>query len=125
MNGEGFRPLKQADQFDGDMVGRIFRRRVPSAKRDASLWLDQLQPNEWLAVDLAAKLQIPKNTLHAWIRRGWIHHRKLAGYRAPCICWADESELQRLRRLRQTPHGWWDPALPKTLVAPKERANCE
>ena len=75
--------------------------------------------DEWLVLDLAAELNVPKNTLHAWIRRGWVRHRKLAGYRAPCVCWVDGEELRRLRQLRKMPHGWWDPPLPAELTTPK------
>jgi hypothetical protein len=80
-----------------------------------------LHKNEWLVADLTAELGIPKKTLHAWIRRGWVHHRKLPGSRAPWICWADADELRRLRLLRRTPHGWWDPPLTVDLTKPKPR----
>ena len=43
----------------------------------------------------------------------------LTGPRAPWACWVDAGELRRLRRLRQTPHGWWDPPLPTELTTPK------
>jgi hypothetical protein len=74
-------------------------------------------------VDLAIKLRIPKKTLLAWLRRGWVHFRTLAGPRAPWICWADAGELRRLRRLRRTPHGWWDQPLPTELTTPKPRSG--
>jgi len=45
--------------------------------------------------------------------------RKLPGYRGRMICWADTHDLGRLRRLRQTKHGWWDPPLPAELTEPK------
>jgi hypothetical protein len=47
--------------------------------------------------------------------------RKLPGYRGPVICWADAEELDRLRRLRQTKHGWWDPPLSAELTTPKQK----
>lgn len=90
----------------------------PGAKAHASRKL--LKENEWLAIDLAAKLEMPKNTLFSWIRRGWVHVvRQLPGYRGRAICWADADELDRLGRLRQTKHGWWDPPLPAELTTPK------
>ena len=82
-----------------------------------------LEGGERFAVDLASELGIPKNLLHLWIRRGWVRHRRLDGYRAPCICWADADELRRLHRLYRTPRGWWDPPLPRELITPKPRTE--
>ena len=59
---------------------------------------ETLEEDAWSVVDLTSELGIPKNTLHAWVRRGWVRHRRLEGYRAPCICWADADELRRLRQ---------------------------
>jgi DNA invertase Pin-like site-specific DNA recombinase len=121
LNVEGFRPLKQADRFTGPIVWRILRRRSPSPKPLAERWRGELRKDEWFVADLAVELGTPKKTLHAWLRRGWIQYRVLTGYRAPCVCWADADELRRLRRLRQTPHGWWDPPLRAELTTPKPR----
>jgi DNA invertase Pin-like site-specific DNA recombinase len=119
LNAEGFRPLKQADQFHGAIVWRILRSRSPSPKPLAEKWRGELRKDEWFVADLAVKLGIPKKTLLAWLRRGWARYRVLTGPRAPWACWADAGELQRLRRLRRTPHGWWDPPLPPELTMPK------
>ncbi len=119
LNQEGYRPLKGADHFHRDMVGRILRRRSSEAKPRQRVQRGLLQKHEWFVVDLAEKLRIPKNTLHAWIRRGWIRARSQPGYRAPCICWADADERARLRKLHRTPRGWWDPPLPGELTTPK------
>jgi DNA invertase Pin-like site-specific DNA recombinase len=122
LNVEGFRPLKPGAQFNGSMVWRILRRRSPpAAGPGADRWRKGLQKGEWLMADLSAKLGIPKHTLLAWIGRGWIGYRRLTGYRAPLVCWADAGELRRLHRLRRTPHGWWDPPLPADLITPKPR----
>jgi hypothetical protein len=121
LNAEGFRPIKQAVQFDRDIVWRILRRRSPSPKPLVERRRGELQKDEWFVVDLVAKLRVSKPTLHAWIRRGWVHHRRLTGNREPVVCWADADELRRLRRLRHTPHGWWDPPLPAELTTPKLR----
>jgi hypothetical protein len=58
----------------------------------------------------------------AWLKNGWVRFRRLPGYRGRCLCWADAAELKRLRKLRDTPHGWWDPPLPAALTTPKPRA---
>jgi hypothetical protein len=70
-------------------------------------------------IDLAGKLGIGKNTLHAWLQRGWVRYRRLPGYRGRCVCWANAGELERLGRLADTPRGWWDPPLPSELTTPK------
>jgi hypothetical protein len=75
--------------------------------------------NEWFVIDLAARLGIGKNTLHAWLQRGWVRYRRLPGYRGRCVCWADAGELERLGRLARTPRGWWAPALLPELTTPK------
>jgi hypothetical protein len=123
LNGEGFRPLKQADRFTGQIVWRILRRRSPSPKPLMERWRGELQRDEWFVGDLAGKLGIPKKTLLAWLHRGWVKYRALRGPRAPWVCWADAEELRRLRRLRRTPHGWWDPPLPTELTTPKPRST--
>jgi hypothetical protein len=121
LNAEGFRPLKQAERFKASIVWRILRQRSPSPKPLAERWRGELRKNEWFVIDLAVKLGIPKKTLYAWLRRGWVRYRVLTGPRAPWACWADAGELRRLHRLRRTPHGWWDPPLPAELTTPKPR----
>ena len=84
--------------------------------------------DEWFVIDLAGKLGIGKNTLHAWLRRGWVRYRRLPGYRGRCVCWADAGELKRLGRLAHTPRGWWDPPLPSELTTPKplpSKSRCQ
>jgi hypothetical protein len=79
--------------------------------------------NQWPATDLAARLQMPKNTLLQWVRRGWVHAvRQLPGYRGRVIFWADDKELDRLQRLRTTGHNWWDEPVPEELTTPKIRS---
>lgn len=121
LNSAGFRPLKQADKFDSDIVSGLVRRlkkQPPGEKAKAPK--ATLEPNEWLAIDLAERLKMPKNTLFSWIKRGWVRTiRQLPGYRGRIICWADANELERLHHLRETKHGWWDPPLPAELTTPK------
>jgi hypothetical protein len=121
LNHDGFHPVKQADKFHSNIVSRLVRqldRKLPGSRAKALTGI--LNENEWFVVDLASQLKTPKNTLLAWIKRGWVRvARQLPGYRGRVICWADAEELHRLRHLRQTKHGWWDPPLPAELTTPK------
>jgi hypothetical protein len=119
LNGEGFRPPKKAARFEGNMIGRILKRQTPGWHPRPKVPRSELGKDEWLVVDLAVTLGIPKNTLHGWIQCGWVRTRSLSGHRAPLVCWADGDELERLRRLRETPHGWWDAPLPAALTTPE------
>jgi DNA invertase Pin-like site-specific DNA recombinase len=121
LNHEGFRPLQRAPKFHTDIICRIFRRlrkQRPSAREiDKQA---QLGENEWFILSLATHLQLPKNTLHAWARRGWLHVvRQLPGSRGRMICWADAKEIDRLTRLRDTPKNWWDLPLPAEITMPR------
>jgi DNA invertase Pin-like site-specific DNA recombinase len=121
LNREGFRPLPPAEKFHKNIVCGIFRKvrkHGPSAREIDRQ--DRLAGNEWFILSLAAQLQLPKNTLHAWIRRGWVHvARQLPGRLGRKICWADADEIDRLRRLRDTPRSWWDLPLPAELTTPR------
>lgn len=122
LNREGFRPAKRAKQFHSDLVSALIRRheRSPRGSR-AQAPAGLLKENEWFILNLVQELGMPKNTLCAWIKRGWVRVvRQLPGYRGRTICWADADELDRLRRLRETRHGWWDPTLPAELTTPKQ-----
>ena len=122
LNRDGFRPVKQAEKFHSDIVSRLVRqleKKHPGPRAKASNGM--LKENEWLVIDLATALDMPKSTLFAWINRSWVRVvRQLVGYRGRIICWADADELNRLRRLRQTKHGWWDEPLPAELTTPNQ-----
>lgn len=120
LNSEGFRPAKKAKKFHSDLVSGLMRRhykRVPAPLANPRSEL--LKKDEWFVIELAAELEMPKNTAIAWVKRGWIRTvRQLPGYRGRLICWADADDLARLRKLRETKHGWWDPTLPLELTTP-------
>ena len=121
LNRDGFRPAKQAEKFHADLVGNLLRGHAGSQpgprSRPPNLVLEE---NEWLAIDLAPRIGIAKNTLLSWIKRGWVHvSRRLPGFHGRVICWVDAAELKRLRRLRETKHNWWDQPLPAELTTPK------
>ena len=124
LNAEGFHPSKGTRQFTNQTVYHLWRRNFASTSRPRrQVPAGLLQPNEWSVLDLANELQLPKNTLFAWMRRGWVRFRRLPGYRGRCLCWADAAELKRLRQLRDTPHGWWDSPLPSELTTVKPKPS--
>ena len=59
---------------------------------------ERLETNEWWVADLSRKLNIRHQKLHNWAERGWVRSRrtKRRGY---WILWADDIEIDRLRRL--------------------------
>jgi hypothetical protein len=120
LNTEGYRPPKCAERFHKDIVGRLLKRRTPGGPPEAAMDRDVLGQHEWFVVDLAKRLGVGKNTLHAWLQRGWVRYRRLPGYRGRCVCWVDAEELARLERLARAPRGWWDPP-PSELTTPKPR----
>jgi hypothetical protein len=121
LNAEGYRPSKRATRFHKNIVVRLLKRRTPAERPGASGTRALLEKDEWFVRDLARRLKIGKNTLHAWLLRGWVTYRRLPGYRGPCVCWADAEELRRLRKLQQTPRGSWAVDLPLELITPKPR----
>jgi DNA invertase Pin-like site-specific DNA recombinase len=124
LNAEGFRPAKRRETFNRSMVRQMLSRRLRSGPRPRAL-VDgsPLQKHEWWLTDLARELGIPVPTVHTWLRRGWITCRKLAGAGGRWILWADDHELDRLRRLRACPRSWADQPYPAELTTPKTRST--
>jgi hypothetical protein len=105
---EGFRPPKRASRFTAGMVRRLLhelglRARVPRSSSTAILSPDE----RWLH-DLARLLAVSPHTLHGWRKKGWIQARQIGGRGGPWAVWADASELDRLRALRECPRSWAD-----------------
>lgn len=117
LNTEGYHPPKCAERFHKNIVSRLLGRRTPGGPL-RSTDRSTLGRDEWFVIDLAKRLGIGKTTLHAWLQRGWVRHRRLPGYRGRCICWADAGELERLGRLARAPRGWWAQAPPPELTTP-------
>jgi DNA invertase Pin-like site-specific DNA recombinase len=120
LNAEGFRPAKRRETFNCSMVRQMLSRRfrVGPCPR-STIEGGPLKKHEWWLTDLARKLEIPSPTVHSWLRRGWIACRKLSGSCGRWILWADDHELDRLRRLRTCPRGWADQPYPPELTTPK------
>jgi DNA invertase Pin-like site-specific DNA recombinase len=124
LNGEGWRPPKRRATFNGPMVRALLSRRaLPSPRPRAIDAADLLKPHEWWFPDLAGRLDMPHPTLYSWLRRGWVHARQLPGAQGRWILWADEEELDRLKRLRACPHTWCEQPLFHKLITPKPRTE--
>ena len=80
-----------------------------------------LDEHEWLLTDLARKLEMPRATLHHWVRVGWVQGRKLPTPDGHWVIWADADELDRMARLRTCPRGWSDKHIDAHLIKPKAR----
>jgi DNA invertase Pin-like site-specific DNA recombinase len=114
---EGYRPPKQAERFSRqavhELLGRLGLRRVRPRRRA------DLGEDEWWLADLERALDIPKATLHAWVKRGWVKARQQENSKR-WIVWADEAEIERLKRRRALPAGhdshqrWLDSASPRS-----------
>lgn len=122
LNAEGFRPAKRRETFNCSMVRQMLSRHFRSGPRPRGLSeASPLKDHEWWLTDLARELGMPTPTVHSWLRRGWITARKLTGVGGRWVLWADEEELDRLRRLRASPRGWSDQPYPPELTTPKTR----
>jgi hypothetical protein len=80
-------------------LSRTISRRSQGAPR--------LRKHEWTMTELAAALAMPTVTLYSWLRRGWVRGRQLNAPRRPWALWADDTELSRLRALRDAPKRGW------------------
>jgi hypothetical protein len=120
LNREGFRPAKRRQTFNSTMVRQMLSRKLRSGPRPRALTVESpLRDHEWWLTDLARDLGIPQPTIHTWVARGWITARKLPGPCGRWILWADDQELDRLKRLRASGRSWSDQPYPRELTTPK------
>lgn len=123
LNDEGFQPANQAAKFNDSIVGRLAKKlcaELTSVDRRVPV---ECAHEEWTIVALARELNIPRTTLQTWKDRGWLHvARRLPGVRGQIIYWADDRELDRLRRLRRAKWHYGDPPLPADLTTPLRNA---
>lgn len=119
LNQEGVMPLR-GTCFSNFMISRLLIQRglhLPyGRKRPESVTLAE---HEWWLPDLADKLRMPRSSLAHWYNLGWVHGRKLAGLRGRVILWADDIEVDRLKRLRETRRRWSDNPYPAELTTPQ------
>jgi DNA invertase Pin-like site-specific DNA recombinase len=122
LNREGFHPPKRSARFTGGTVARLLAKWGRTGPRPRVVaGPGVLGEDEWLLTDLARRLEIPRNTLHRWVRVGWVHARKLPTPGGHWVIWADADELDRLSRIRTCPRGWSDEQVFSSLINPKPR----
>jgi DNA invertase Pin-like site-specific DNA recombinase len=131
---EGWRPPKRSARLGYQSVKQLAQRwGLQGPKFELKQRPIERSAGEWTVIELAAKLQMPHITLHAWLYRGWLQARKEAGSRGRWLIRADEIELERLRALRRrTPgqtnrekwlRGQGEPADPAPQSRPKPRGT--
>jgi DNA invertase Pin-like site-specific DNA recombinase len=121
LNAEGWHPPKRRDTFTSEMVRSVLSRQGLARWKQRSGPHPELRPNEWLLLDLAAKLQMPTVTLYNWIRRGWVTARQLQQRTRARPLWAinaDEQEIARLLTLRTAPKHEWRGRLRESRAPP-------
>ena len=122
LNREGFRPPRGPDRFDRHMVNRLLvRAGLLGAGEGRRVNAEDLQPDEWRLSDLASALGVPAVTLRHWRDRGWVRARRSSTVGGCWILWADEAELERLRRLRAWRRGGHNRVRPSELTTPRHR----
>jgi len=107
LHAEGYRPPKRSARFDRQAVQDLIQRLELRPRRPPRAPTVTLGADEWWVGDLARALAMPRATVENWIKRGWVRARRqveVQGQRR-WVVWADQGELDRLRRQRQRPAG--------------------
>jgi transposase-like protein len=94
LNAEGFVPPHRG-VFTEFVVSALMQRLglVGELFRD-----DLLQKHERWISDLARELGVIPQTIHYWIKQGWIHSRRTPSGKYLMV-WADKDEMRRLKQL--------------------------
>ncbi|MDJ0701932.1 MAG: recombinase family protein [Leptolyngbyaceae cyanobacterium MO_188.B28] len=100
LNQEGFRPSRKTQTFNHDSVWALMRTLGLTHPDKAKTSSEELGPHEWWVRDLAQALDMPSPTLLSWRRKGKLQAREVSEAGQRWIIWADEAELERLRRYR-------------------------
>jgi DNA invertase Pin-like site-specific DNA recombinase len=116
LNDEGFRTPRQSRKFNRTTVLKLLSRTGIFSKRTYKC---KISSNEWRLSDLSRELKMSPSKLRAWMLRGWVHGRQIAGRRW-WILWADDDELTRLRKLKDRSFRGVE-SYPEELTRPKER----
>lgn len=104
LNAEGYRPPKRRESFGAQGIGDLMHRLGLTRKKSHSKERADLGEEEWWLPELALAIGMPGVTLYHWVRRGWVNARQREDRR--WVVWADEAEVERLRRLHRLPRGY-------------------
>ncbi len=107
LDAEGYRSPKLVEGFGHQGVQKLMRR-LGLCQREERQHPPEglLGEHEWWLGELAGRIQMPKQTLYTWVRRGWVSSRQLQDHARRWVVWADKAELERLRRLHELPRGY-------------------
>ena len=117
LNTEGWRPPKRRKTYNAPMVRGLLSRQglgtgTPKQQHTAKL---NRKAHEWTLKELAGKLEMPEPTLYAWLRKKQLKGRKVQiAKRSIWLVQADDSELERLRKLRITQRPWANQLIEET-----------
>jgi hypothetical protein len=81
-----------------------------------------LVADEWWLRDLADELGLGYGRFKEWVRKGYVHARRV-GSRKHLVIWADAEEWDRLRRLRDAFRPGQASPDPAELTRPKARPD--
>jgi DNA invertase Pin-like site-specific DNA recombinase/uncharacterized protein YndB with AHSA1/START domain/DNA-binding transcriptional MerR regulator len=123
LNREGFAPPKRTTRFTAQMITRLLTQHYRQSPHRAATGQTALGPQEYWLTEVARQLNIPVATLHKWKRVGWVRSRKVPVTGGRVAIWADEDELERLRRLHAYRRQWPEPHYPRALTTPKPRTG--
>jgi DNA invertase Pin-like site-specific DNA recombinase len=105
LNEEGYRPPKRPEGFERQSAQELIHRLGLGRRRPRCEGREELGRQEWRLGELACELSMPEATLYGWLRRGWLKARQQQRPPRRWIVWADETEVDRLKRLRARPVG--------------------
>lgn len=118
LNEEGFRtPSSRSAGFNRNAVNKLLARQRPHR---SLIKRETLAAHEWWLPELAAKLGVSTSRLYHWQRKGYLHAKKKPQSKF-WILWADDDELERLRRLRDYLATEHRIPYPAELTQPKPR----
>jgi hypothetical protein len=103
LNAEDWRPPKRRTTFTGATVRSMLVRQGLWTPRSRTRTVPR-RPHAWTILELAHQVQIPHQTLYAWVHKGQLKARRTTRTRHPLwLVHADPAELARLRALRPNP----------------------
>ena len=116
LNREGFSTPRRCGAFTAEIVNQLLKRRGLANEKTCP---NPLGPHEWWLPKLAEAIPVDAGKLGDWARRGWIHSRRTPAQRL-WVLWADEQEVERLRKLAALSHRGVV-VYPPGLTTPKDR----